>query len=103
MPGYASFVYSTLGRAYRQIKAWKAAQGRVRGCWHFAVAACCRQEREARAVAALGRVSMRMIRVAEVAVRHTLPRRVVHLLCNRQVLRVVLDRRGKVPALPRMK
>ena len=34
---------------------------------------------------------------AEVSVRGALPRPVAHLLCNRQVLRVVLDRPGKVP------
>ena len=34
---------------------------------------------------------------AEVPVRHALPRPVAHLLCNRQVLRVVLDGLAEVP------
>jgi hypothetical protein len=39
----------------------------------------------------LAEVTLRPIRVAEVRVRHALPRPVAHLLCDRQVLRVVLD------------
>jgi hypothetical protein len=42
-------------------------------------------------------VALRLIRVAEVSLRPPLPRPVAHLLCNRQVLRVVLDGLAKVP------
>jgi hypothetical protein len=40
---------------------------------------------------------LRLIRDAEVRVRPALPRPVAHLLCNRQVLHVVLDGLGMVP------
>jgi len=39
----------------------------------------------------LAEVTLRFIRVAEIPVRPALSRLVAHLLCNRQVLRVVLD------------
>ena len=39
----------------------------------------------------LGKDPLRIIRAAEVPVRHTLPRPVAHLLSNRQALRVVLN------------
>jgi hypothetical protein len=45
-----------------------------------------------------GKVPKRPIRAPEVPVRHALPRPVAHLLCNHQVLRVVLDGLGKFPS-----
>jgi hypothetical protein len=54
----------------------------------------------------LGIAPKSMISISEVPVRLALPRPVAHLLCDRQLLRVVLDGLGIVPhdsyALPRM-
>ena len=49
---------------------------------------------------AFARVPLRIIRDAEVPVRPALPRPVAHLLCNRQVLRVVGDGLAEVPLRP---
>ncbi len=48
----------------------------------------------------LVKVPLRLIRVAEVPVRPALPRPVAHLLCNRQVQRVVLYSLCIVPLDP---
>ena len=75
MPGYAAWVYCTLGNAYQSLGNYSKALEH-------------HKER-------LGIVPQRLIRVAEVPARPALPRPVALLLCNHQVLRVVLERFGK--------